>query len=183
MRSDGQRNRDRVLEAAEAVFGEYGIAVSTEAVAQRAGVGIATLFRHFPTKQALVEAVVMARLQRLLAAAEAIAASNEPNALLDLFGLFVAEAASKRVFGDILSHANADYKAANAEIVAKFWRIYAILLARAQQAGVVRQDLDLQDIRALLAGIHQALSLVGDDPGRQEKLIDIVTMGLRPHPV
>ena len=67
LRADARRNRERVLEAADAVFSEFGPAASTEEVARRAGVSIGTVFRHFPTKEALIEAVVVGRLTQLTA--------------------------------------------------------------------------------------------------------------------
>ena len=179
-RSDARRNRDLVLQAAEAIFGEHGTEASTEAVARQAGVGIATVFRHFPTKRALVEAVVMRRLERLLDTADSIVDTGAPTGLFELFGKFVDEGAGKRVFGDVLAGADPAYKAANAAIVAALRDRYAVLLERAQHAGLVRADVDLQDIRGLLAGAHHALALFGDEPERRLKLVDIMTTGLRP---
>jgi len=178
-RADSQRNRLRVLAAAEEVFNEQGAAAITEEVARRAGVGIATVFRHFPTKQDLLEAVVLARLQRLVEAGRAILADGAPDGFFALFSLFMGEAAHKRVFGDVLTHAGESFKNANKAIVDELWASFASLIQRGQAAGLVRAGFDVADVRALLAGAHQALQVIGDDPDRQQRLFEVLRAGVR----
>src|SRR5437899_3237972 len=99
MRADARGNRARVLEAAEAVFTARGASASTEEIAQQAGVGIGTVFRHFPTKEALLEAILMDRVARLGEMARSLATAAEPGAaLLGLFTRMVEEAATKKTY-------------------------------------------------------------------------------------
>src|SRR5215471_4249673 len=99
MRADARRNRARVLEAAEAVFAARGTSASTEEIALRAGVGAGTVFRHFPTKEALLEAILADRVARLGEEARSLAASADPGAaLLGLFARMVEEAAVKKTY-------------------------------------------------------------------------------------
>jgi len=179
-RADAVRNRARVLAAADAVFGEKGATASTEEVAARAGVGIATVFRHFPTKQGLLEAIVLARLERLLAVAESLVAEGG-DGFATLFALFVEEAVNKRVFGDVLTHAGEGFRTANTAIVDGLWAAFATLIARGQAAGQVRPGFDVDDVQILLAGAHQALQRAGDDPARRARLLAILLDGVRGH--
>jgi AcrR family transcriptional regulator len=100
LRADARRNRGRVLAAAEEVFAAEGVGAPTEAVARRAGVGIGTVFRHFPTKEALLEAVLVERLRGL--AEHARAAAADPDAGGALFGFLehvVTQSAAKNACG------------------------------------------------------------------------------------
>ena len=178
-RVDARRNRQRVLEAAEAVFGEKGVTASTEEVAVRAGVGIATVFRHFPTKQALLEAIVLTRLERLLEVAQEIVANDDPDGFFQLFARFFAEASRKRDFGDVLTHAGDSYRSANAALVDELWAAYAILIARGQSAGRIRPGFEVADVSALLAGAHQSLQVIGNNPARRQLLLEMLMDGVR----
>jgi AcrR family transcriptional regulator len=168
-----------VIDAALEIFGSKGAGASTEEVAARAGVGIATLFRHFPTKQALLEAVVLSRLERLVERGREIEANAGAGQFFTLFALFVEEASHKRVFGDVLTGASSEFRAANAAIVDEFWTIFGRLIARGQTGGLIRSDFDIGDLRALLAGAHQALQVAGDDPQRQQRLLAVLSDGVR----
>src|ERR1700674_2193042 len=99
MRADARRNRARVLDAAEAIFADRGTSASTEEIAVRAGVGIGTLFRHFPTKEALLEAILMERVARLGEVARSLATAADPGAaLFGLFGRMVEQAVRKKSY-------------------------------------------------------------------------------------
>src|ERR1700733_14696865 len=109
LRADARTNRIKVLDAAEEVFGQGGESASTEEVARRAGVGIATVFRHFPTKAALLQAVLARRFERLRAQAEARLDAPDPGAaFFDFFRHLVADAATKIAIGDALLDAGGD---------------------------------------------------------------------------
>src|SRR5580693_1548480 len=96
MRSDAVKNRQRILQAAEEIFATEGLSVPIDTVAERAGVGVGTLYRHFPTKEALFEAIVMARLDILLEIAKSYAAADDPGAALFSFlGEFATQASAK----------------------------------------------------------------------------------------
>jgi AcrR family transcriptional regulator len=178
-RSDARRNREKILAAAGEVFGRRGAAASTEDVAALAGVGIATVFRHFPTKQDLLEAVVLARLEHLLAAITTIAGQGEPDGFFTAFALFLAEARNKKVFGDVLTDAGEHFRTANAAIVEELWQVFATLIATGQAAGTIRAGFDVADVRALLAGAHQAIGVIGDDVERHQRLQAILLDGVR----
>src|SRR2546421_2636581 len=102
-RVDARTNRARILDVAEEVFGKGGESASTEEVARLAGVGIATVFRHFPTKAALLEAVLVRRFDRLREQAETLLEATDPGrAFFDFFGHLVADAATKIAIAEAL---------------------------------------------------------------------------------
>jgi AcrR family transcriptional regulator len=108
-RADARSNRGRILDAAQEVFGHGGEAASTEDVARLAGVGIATVFRHFPTKADLLDAVLVRRFDRLRERAERLAASEDAGgALFDMFAELVSDAPSKIAIADALVAAGGD---------------------------------------------------------------------------
>src|SRR5215468_6504415 len=109
MRADARANRDRILAAAEEVFAEGGVAASTEEIALRAGVGIGTVFRHFPTKQELIEATVVRHFEQLTAHARELAAHDDAEAALrELIETMVGGAATKIVLIGLLGDTTSD---------------------------------------------------------------------------
>ena len=180
MRADARRNRAKVLEAAEEVFGTCGTSASTEDVAKRAGVGIGTVFRHFPTKEALLEELYMARLRRLTEEADALADSVDPAAAF--FGLFtrmVGESATKNAYVQALAEAGVDIRADASQTGHELLRALGGLLARAQAAGAVRPDVGVPELIALLIGASQAAEHAGSDPVVRERTLAVVLDGLR----
>lgn len=183
LRADARRNRARVLEAAEAVFTAKGTAASTEEIARRAGVGIGTVFRHFPTKEALLEAFFVAQLARLGEEADALAAANGPRtALFAVFTRAVEMAATKRAVADALSAAGIDVHPLTSLAGTTLLQTLGRLLTSAQQAGAVRDDVRVADLIALLVGTSRAVEHAGGDPGIRERLVTVVLDGLRPPP-
>jgi AcrR family transcriptional regulator len=180
LRADALRNRIRVLEAAETVFDARGITASTEEVARAAGVGIGTVFRHFPTKEALLEAVYVARLEKLAAEADALAAAEEPGeGFFTFFARVVAHAATKNAFSAALLEAGVDVRETTAETGTELRRALAALLGRAQEAGVVRPDVGLAEVMTLLVGASQAAERLGADQGVRDRALAVVFDGLR----
>jgi AcrR family transcriptional regulator len=178
LRADARRNRAALLDAAEAVFAASGPAASTEEVARAAGVGIGTLFRHFPTKEALLEAVYLARLQRLGDQAVALAEADDPGAaFFDYFRTVVEESPAKTALTNALAEAGVDPRAAAAGL--GFQAAFGRLLARAQRAGAVRADIGVADMVALLVGASHAVEHA-TDPAVRDRTIAIVIDGLRP---
>ena len=171
-----------MIDAALEIFGSKGAAASTEEVAVRAGVGIATVFRHFATKQALLEAVVLSRLERLVIRGHEIESDPDAGQFFTLFAVFVDEAHNKRVFGDVLTGASDEFRAANVVIVDELWAIFGRLMARGQDGGLIRAEFDVADVRALLAAAHQALQMIGDDPERRRRLLAVLSDGVRSRP-
>jgi AcrR family transcriptional regulator len=180
LRADALRNRARVLDAAEAVFAAHGTSASTEEVAREAGVGIGTVFRHFPTKEALLEAVFVARLRRLAGEAEALASADDPGeAFFAFFGHVVAHAASKNAFSAALAEAGVDVAETTAETGQELKRALGVLLTRAQETGAVRRDVALPEVMTLLVGASQAAEHVGGDAGVRDRALAVVFDGLR----
>ena len=177
LRADARRNRARLLEVADQVFTERGVGASTEEVARAAGVGIGTVFRHFPTKEALLAAVLAARLERLAAGAEALATDADPGAALDqLVRLAVGHARAKNAYADALG---GDISGVKVEIRGRLRDAVAALLARAQAAGAVRAELRPEDLMALLVGASRAVENTADAAAR-ERVLGVVLAGLRP---
>ncbi|MBV8104812.1 MAG: TetR/AcrR family transcriptional regulator [Hyphomicrobiales bacterium] len=179
LRADGRRNRERLIEAAKAAFGEVGADVSLEEIARRAGVGIGTLYRHFPTRDAIVEAVYRREVVHLAgAAARLIGSMPAGEALHQWMRLFVDYIATKKLIAAALgaiAGRGSDLYSFSAGLIAD---ALALLLDRARAAGEIRPDVDPGDLLRALAG----LTYGNADPGWQAsalRLIDILMDGLR----
>jgi AcrR family transcriptional regulator len=181
LRADARRNRCRILEAAETVFTEKGTQASTEEVAAVAGVGIGTVFRHFPTKAALLEGVVLLKLRRLVAEAETLSASEDPHAaLFEFFSRMIAGHSSKRAFSDALADAGVDMKSTTAEVKQELGRAIGKLLANAQRLGTVRKDMGVPELMALMSGAFHAAEHGTDCNETAGRVLGIIFDGLRP---
>ena len=181
LRADARRNRARILAAAEQVFDAGGTAASTDDVARQAGVGIGTVFRHFPTKDALLQALALGRLQRLRDEALSLLADGDPATAFESFFLMVVrEARAKRVYGDALADADAAMRSESAEMRAELRKAIGGLLERAQQAGAVRRDVGLTDVMALLAGVVHAGGIQPPHGVPSNKVTAVILDGLRP---
>jgi AcrR family transcriptional regulator len=175
LRADAQRNREKVLRAAQDAFAASGYGVPLDEIAAMAGVGPGTVYRHFPSKEELFEAVVAARLRDLIAAARALAGDPDPGqAFFGFLGRFRQEVAAKRDLPDAIAVPGSlqdDLRAA-----------LDVLLRRAQQAGAVRADITTPDLMALLKGL---LNTINDRPpgtgdqGLGDRLLTVVIDGLR----
>ncbi|MGA2519917.1 MAG: helix-turn-helix domain-containing protein [Acidimicrobiales bacterium] len=183
MRADARRNRAQILSAADAVFADQGVGVPIDEVARRAGVGVGTLYRHFPTKEKLFEAVIVMHLDELVQKAQALADTDDPGrALFDFLGLMVTEAASKRDLVDALSGAGIDIKDVAAQSKTELEAAMGRLLSGAQQAGAVRADVSLADLIGLVMGTCMAAETEAVDCSRA-RMLDVVCAGLRPDAV
>jgi AcrR family transcriptional regulator len=181
LRADARRNRARLLEAAEQVFADLGIGASTEEVARQAGVGIGTVFRHFPTKAALLEAVFVGRLTRLGERAAALSESEEPGpAFFTFVALVVDQAPAKNAFADALAAAGVNVQAVASGVSGEFAGAMTVLLSNAQQAGVVRPDIGVGELKAVLVGASRAVEQGGDDPATRARILAVMLDGLRP---
>ncbi|GAA5073690.1 AcrR family transcriptional regulator [Thermocatellispora tengchongensis] len=154
MRADARRNYDLLLEAARAAFAEHGVDASLRDVARRAGVGIGTLYRHFPTREALVEALLSHRFEHLRDRAHALLTAPDPtDALLEwLTALTLGSATYRGLPESVMSALSDDTSDLHASCVAMRAAGEA-LLTRAQQAGSVRPDVTINEVLALCAGI------------------------------
>jgi AcrR family transcriptional regulator len=180
VRADAVKNRQRILEAAEATFASEGLATPVDTVAERAGVGVGTLYRHFPTKEALFEAIVMTRLEGLVTAAQTAADSADPAAaLFDFLRYFASEATAKHDLFDAMGAAGFDIKSQCAETVDELKRAVDRLLGRAITAGSVRSDVRAEEIIGLIVGACQAAQQSGSDSAASQRMIDIICDGIR----
>ena len=181
MRADARRNRERLLEAAEDVFAAEGTSASTEEIARRAGVGIGTLFRHFPTKEALVEAIVLARVGRLVDEADALAAEGDPaTAFFEFFTRTVEEAEAKKTYSELLAGGFVDVESAAPELRRRLRRAIEALLTRAQEAGTLRDDVGVAEVMTLLVGAVRAAEHAGEDADLRTRTVGILLDGLHP---
>jgi AcrR family transcriptional regulator len=180
LRSDAKRNRDALLESAGQAFAEHGTAASLEDVARRAGVGIGTLYRHFPTRDALVEAAYRHGVEQLCDSADQLLATQAPDVALEAWMLdFVGYVATKRGLAGTLKLSAPDV---HAELFAyvheRLRRAIDSLINAAAAAGKIRSDVDGFDLIRALGGI----CMVSDSPGWQDQAKRLVTLlldGLR----
>lgn len=171
VRADARRNRAHLIEVAAEAFAVGGLTVPLDEIARRAGVGPGTLYRHFPTREELFEAVVQDRLQRLVDAARMRLDSEGAGAALFAFiELLVAEAGPKKDLVDALTGAGVDVRARLAATAAELRTQLHLLLARAQRARDVRADITVADLMALISGVlrsqHAADQPDAADPRR-----------------
>jgi AcrR family transcriptional regulator len=179
-RADARANRVRILDVADEVFGRGGESASTEEVARLAGVGIATVFRHFPTKTALLEAVLVRRFDRLREQAETLLDAADPGeAFFGFFRYLVADAPAKIGIAEALLDAGGDGSEA-AQASAQLRRAFDALLQRAQQAGAVRDDAGLPEVYALLVSLSQAAAHQHLDEEVSARMLTIAFDGLAP---
>jgi AcrR family transcriptional regulator len=178
-RADAVRNRERVLEAAKAVFSAGGPDASLEAVAKRAGVGIGTLYRHFPTREALFEAVYRREVQQLSELAEQLKSEAEPvDALRRWLRSNVEFVATKKGMSAALELAVHGSSELYAHTFERLTKAVGALLARAVAAGAIRADISPEDLLRALVG----MCYMHDQPGWQTsvlRLVDVFVDGLR----
>jgi AcrR family transcriptional regulator len=177
-RADAQRNRELLLQAAHEVFASEGLAVSVEAIARRAGVGIGTLYRHFPTKKALFEAIVREDLEQFVVEARALAGSDEPGeALWGFLRRIVHHSETSAAVKDALGgvYAIHDYAA---DTALEIELAVAQLLARAQESGEARRDVTAGELLSLLAAAYHATERPGSTVSRTT-LVRVIIDGVR----
>ena len=174
-RADAQRNYDKLLAAARAAFTEADAETSLEGIARRAGVGIGTLYRHFPTRQILIEAVYVDEVEALSRSAQDVATLPPWEGFTTWLRRFVDYVATKHALAEELFADGGD-TAVFASCRSALYEAGRPLLERAQEAGVVRTDIDVSDVLQLVSGIAK---LRLPDPGQIERLLDVVLDGLR----
>lgn len=181
MRADAVKNRARILEAAEEVFATEGVSVPVDTVAERAGVGVGTLYRHFPTKEALFEAIVRARLEALLASVKQRGDDPEPGAaLFGFLGEFARHASAKRDLFEALSSAGIDIKSQCSELVDEIKHDVDRLRQRAVATGSVRPDVSTDEMFGIVVGVCQASGQIQVDDRSRERMVTVLCDGLRP---
>jgi len=179
-RADARRNYDRLLTEAATAFAEHGTGAALEDIARRADVGIGTLYRHFPTREALLEAVLRGHFTELETRANELLASSAPmDALVTWLDAFIRGTAAYRGLADeLIATLRDEDSALHASCQAMRTASFA-LLDRAQRAGAVRTDIDPDDVVAVLHGVAWASERIPDGPQRIDGLLALVLDGLR----
>ena len=178
LRADAQRNRARVLAAAESVFAAEGIDVPVDVIAEKAGVGVGTLYRHFPTKEKLFEAILIERVGEIAAEARGRLQAEHPGpAFFGFLEHLVIESARKRDLILALAGAGVEIEVAAASAKEELNQAVTDLLLRAQAAGAVRSDVSASVVLSLIGGTCMA----ADHPGTAgpAEMLGIICDGLR----
>jgi AcrR family transcriptional regulator len=180
VRADAARNRERILAVARERFAQDGVDVPLDDIARHAGLGPGTLHRHFPAKQALIAAVVSADLDREIEHGGQLAETGHPgDALFEVLDRLLDAAHANRALKAGLAGEGVDLRAFARGSARRVREVLAILLARAQEAGTARQDLDVDDLLAVLAGAIAAQEAARGS-GRQRRVRELALGGLRP---
>ncbi len=179
MRADARRNYDKVIAAAREAFAERGASTSLEEIARRAEVGIGTLYRHFPSRQALLEAVYVDEVADLCRSASDLEGMDPWDALVAWMHRFVAYMVTKQA----LAHELMEYFDKSAPLFqscrTSLFAAGEPLLERAQAAQAVRPDTDLAEIIQMVGGIAK---IPTSEPGQVEHILEIALDGLRYQP-
>ncbi len=185
MRADARRNYDRLLAAAGATVAEQGAEASMEEIARRAGLGSTTLHRHFPTREALLEAVFHDRIDALCARAHDLLTHPDPEAaLITWLRAFVTHAATQRgLAGALVTSASSEPPQSGGDCRTMIRAAGGELLARAQRAGSTRPDIAIADLLKLVNAIALITERESDGAGQADQLLGIVVNGITSIPV
>ena len=178
LRADAARNRTRVLEVAYDTFAAEGLSVPIDEIARRAGVGAGTVYRHFPTKEALFQAVIDNRMQRLVDDGRALLESEGPGEALFAFlrSIVLQWGAADRGLVDALAGYGIDIACAAPQAEDAFKAMLGELLRAAQEAGAARRDIDMHDLKTILVGCQ---AMEAYNSSLAERVTDVVVDGLR----
>ncbi|MFP2904431.1 TetR/AcrR family transcriptional regulator [Pyxidicoccus sp. 3LFB2] len=182
LRADAARNRERVLAVARRLLARGDASLQMNQLARAAGVGVGTVYRHFPTRQDLLEALVSEHLQALLDTAREAEASDEPRAGLQRFlrallDLMLADIGLAEVL-----NATRDAHPQTSQLKAGFLAATEQLLERAHRSGVVRAEIRADDVRRLMCGLEHAVRIGGNPKVLADRYLTILLDGLRPAP-
>ena len=181
LRADAQRNRDKIVAAARDCFSEDGLDAQMEDVARRAGVGVGTVYRHFPTKDALVRALVVAQMEAMTARAPEFLADSERDAW-GAFAGFMRACAGKhegdRGLAQVISTQPAE-SFIDVAMDTGLMRVTGQLLVAAQEACVARRDLVATDVGLTMCGLSAVLESFGEAGGR--RYLEMMLSGMRNH--
>jgi AcrR family transcriptional regulator len=178
-RADARRNYERLLSAAREAFAEGGEGTALEEIARRAGVGIGTLYRHFPSRQALLEELYVTELDEICRSASELAGADPWDALRGWFERMIGYLTTKRALNEELSN----YLDPDAPLFKQcrgaLYEAGEPLLVRAQEAGVVRADVEFPDVLQMVVGITK---IPATEPGQVERVLGVALDGLRYRP-
>jgi AcrR family transcriptional regulator len=177
LRADAVRNRARVLEVAYETFAAEGLGVPIDEIARRAGVGAGTVYRHFPTKEDLFRAVISDRIEGIVEDGRAVLASGDPGeALFTFLRSVVLWSATDRGLAEALAGVGIKIEDAVPDLEEAFLGLLGELLRAAQEAGTVRRDVDVRDVKTILVG---AQAMQAYKPDAAARLVEVVLDGLR----
>jgi AcrR family transcriptional regulator len=178
MRSDARRNRERLVDAAREVFEEDGAGASMEAIAKRAGLGVGTLYRHFPNRLDIVEAVYETDVGELAAAAERAVAELEPwPAVESFFDAFIRYARTKQALLGELQQAFEKNPELRSRARSLIESSFDLVIERAKDAGEVRSDVDGADVTQLVSPMCVNANIPEE---QRRRLVGMILDGLRP---
>lgn len=179
-RTDALRNRERILEVAKGAFTRHGATTSLDDIARQAGVGPGTLYRHFPTRDALIEAVYRSEVEKLAAAARGFAAAMPPlEALRSWLLLFVDYIAAKHIIAPALNSVAGGPSRLYENSRSLVHGAIEQLVKRAKKSGDVRRDVDASDLLRAVIGVSYVGS-GGDWQQSARRLVNILIAGSRP---
>jgi AcrR family transcriptional regulator len=179
-RADAQRNRERILGAAKEAFARHGANASLDDIAKQVGVGPGTLYRHFPTREELLQAVYRAELEKLAAAEQKFSQTMAPtDALRAWLLLFVDAIATKQLIAPALNTLLGDPKKVFETSYAKMHQAIRALVKGGVESGDIRSDLDPVDLLRALIGVSNVASAPDWQPSAR-RLVDILIAGSRP---
>ena len=182
LRADARRNRERILEAAQAEFVQAGGDAQMDAIAARAGVGVGTVYRHFPTKDALVAQLIRARFERFVATAELALEIEDP---WEAFETFMRRNAADCAADAGTQHVFLQADPSTGPRLARETGLLdqcATLIARGQAAGVIRPDFEADDIGMVMCGVASAMHF-GNPAWSWERHLSFLLDGVRTRPV
>ena len=176
-RADALRNYEKLVAAGREAFKEADRSASLEDIARRAGVGIGTLYRHFPTRTDLVQAIYVDEVEALSRSAEELAELEPWEALTSWLGRFVGYVATKQALADeLFAVADPERQTVFAGCRAMLYAAGEPLLRRAQEAGIVRPDVTIEEVGRMVAGIAK---IPADDPADIQRVLAVALDGLR----
>ena len=185
LRADARRNRERILEAAQELFaGPEGLSVPLDEIAEHAGVGAGTVHRHFPTKEALIAAVAVSRIQQVVTLATSLATADDPGAALrQQLSVMLAEGDQSAPLKSALAGTDFNIRTAAPDAAGELRDAVNVLLRRAQKASAIRPEIDIDDLMAALAGTFHAIQYTGErsDSKRAKRLTAMFFDSLQPH--
>jgi AcrR family transcriptional regulator len=179
LRADAQRNYDRIVEVASDAFAERGVLTSLDDIACRAGVGPGTLYRHFPTRDGLIAAALGDSLDRLEALSTKLTASDDPAAALDEWMLALAN--HLRTYDNLPESIAQAFRTDDSPLrnsCRPLTDTTAVLVARAKEAGAIRDDVEARDLFALVSSVAWASQRRRDSDAGLERMLALATSGI-----
>lgn len=180
LRADAARNRARVLEVARERLAAGDATLPMNTIARQAGVGVGTVYRHFPSRQALLESLAMESFEQLLTEARGAAADEDPGAGLDrLLRYGLRSQLDDPGLAAVLGSSESACPQTS-QLRVDLFEAVGRLLGRARKAGAIRPEIEVDDIRRLLCGVEHAVRMGGRDHDEVDRYMDVLLGGIRP---